>query len=449
MDHDNYIKVPKELGRVLDRMGLPEYRNIQTDRDGIITTAPIEVCRLLVRMGEEYKDATDVAFLFMKAVQCADDSIREAFLNNQSYITQVSQTGNDCSIDLEVGRLQEITSTVTHLTKKYICMLIKTNFDTIVGATWGDRILTASDAQDSIDMGGTVQDICWWIDADEINGKKVTRTVGKPNYTTETVSIVGTDVTKYDLSYTNVGGHISATFTGTDSRIIVPGTDVINTNEPVTAEFTATDGMFINTVSVNSEVVSVLNPTFVAQITEHADEDLAVVATETTGVSVIYDANDPNAMGSTPTQTVPQGTTVQVSGCTYILGGKEFVRWNTASDGTGTDYYPGAELTVNITTTLYAIWIDAEPSEGITVIFTATKQGGGTVTEQDQFSLELLPEDGILGGLGGDNYAQFDVMPGTYTYTGTMTGYATLTGSITVQEGDPQQNITLVFESVL
>lgn len=35
---------------------------------------------------------------------------------------------------------------------------------------------------------------------------------------------------------------------------------------------------------------------------------------------------------------------------------KTFVKWNTAADGSGTDYLPGAELTIAGNVTLYAIW---------------------------------------------------------------------------------------------
>ena len=37
-------------------------------------------------------------------------------------------------------------------------------------------------------------------------------------------------------------------------------------------------------------------------------------------------------------------------------GSAQFISWNTKSDGTGTDYAPGAELTLNEDTTLYAQW---------------------------------------------------------------------------------------------
>ena len=51
MDYNNYIKVPQEVARVFERMGLPEYKVIQEEDDGIVITAPIELCRLLIRMG--------------------------------------------------------------------------------------------------------------------------------------------------------------------------------------------------------------------------------------------------------------------------------------------------------------------------------------------------------------------------------------------------------------
>lgn len=359
MDNDNLIKVPAEYARTLGRMGLTEYKIIQEDADGIVISAPIEFCRTLLRMGlVEYKDATDSNYLIIKATKCEFESIAEAVLANLAAVKKLTQSGNDVAVNVEFDELVDIASPVTGQTKKYLVFLVKTNFDTIVGARFNNVTLTATDVENAAKLGGTAGTIAWWVDASAINGTKLTATVAKEGYTTETISIIGTDVSKYDLTYTDEYNNITAVFTGANGRTITPGEDVINLNETILMSLTATNGKFIDTVTVNGEAVSVGATAFEAQLTQAAVEDITVVVTEVNGVTLSYNANDLTATGATASSTVATGYKAVVAANGFEVEGKAFSKWNTASDGTGTDYNPEDEITMSADLELYAIWTE-------------------------------------------------------------------------------------------
>ncbi len=70
---------------------------------------------------------------------------------------------------------------------------------------------------------------------------------------------------------------------------------------------------------------------------------------------------------------VDYGSIYTVPACTFTRTGYDFLRWNTASDGTGTAYFPGNTFTVTGDVTLYATWSLAS----MTITFNAN---GGTGT---------------------------------------------------------------------
>lgn len=70
--------------------------------------------------------------------------------------------------------------------------------------------------------------------------------------------------------------------------------------------------------------------------------------------SVTFDAN--GGSGAPAYQTKTYGTDLTLSSSKPSRNGYTFVKWNTASDGSGTDYNPGGTYTVNAALTLYAIW---------------------------------------------------------------------------------------------
>lgn len=75
-------------------------------------------------------------------------------------------------------------------------------------------------------------------------------------------------------------------------------------------------------------------------------------------VSVTYDAN--GGTGDDVAVAVQEGTDYTIAANAFTPpDGKVFSKWNTAADGTGTDYEPAATYTANAALTLYAVWVDA------------------------------------------------------------------------------------------
>jgi len=286
MAAENYIRVPKEYGRVLGRMGLAEFKVIQENENNLVISAPIEYCRLLKRMGGEFKGVTDSDYIFRKATACADTAIEDIVLANQSYIERVSQTGNDCSIEVQYYKLQDLTSPETGLTKKYLCFLVRTNLDTIEGATWNGSALTSKDVQDSIDMGGTAQDLCWWVAAEDILDSIKSGTIAKEGYTTESISITATDVTEYNVSVTNSENNTALLTVGANSIEINAGATIqvqANHGDEIILSVHASEGYLINGYTINGSSSSI-EPASSDNIIRSATGDLTIlVSTEAEG----------------------------------------------------------------------------------------------------------------------------------------------------------------------
>lgn len=70
--------------------------------------------------------------------------------------------------------------------------------------------------------------------------------------------------------------------------------------------------------------------------------------------AVKYNAN--GGSGAPAQQTKVYGTTLKLSSTIPTRSGYTFVRWNTNSSGTGTNYASGANYTANAAVTLYAVW---------------------------------------------------------------------------------------------
>ncbi|MTA08955.1 MAG: hypothetical protein F2523_04285, partial [Actinobacteria bacterium] len=68
-----------------------------------------------------------------------------------------------------------------------------------------------------------------------------------------------------------------------------------------------------------------------------------------------FDAN--GGTGSKSSSAAADGSSLTVpTGTEFSLSGYDFNGWNTAANGTGTSYSPGASITLNSSTTLYAQW---------------------------------------------------------------------------------------------
>ena len=70
--------------------------------------------------------------------------------------------------------------------------------------------------------------------------------------------------------------------------------------------------------------------------------------------TISYNSN--NGAGSTTTQSKTWGYAVNLYSCGWTKAGHTFVRWNTAADGSGTNYLAGQSYSANENRTLYAIW---------------------------------------------------------------------------------------------
>ncbi len=73
-----------------------------------------------------------------------------------------------------------------------------------------------------------------------------------------------------------------------------------------------------------------------------------------TEFTVNFNAN--GGSGAPGSQTKYKDTTLTLSSTVPTKNGYKFLRWNTSSDGSGTNYSPGASYTANASVTLYAQW---------------------------------------------------------------------------------------------
>lgn len=88
---------------------------------------------------------------------------------------------------------------------------------------------------------------------------------------------------------------------------------------------------------------------------------------------VTYNAN--GGSGAPSAQTKWYGETLTLSSTKPTRSGYIFSKWNTKSDGSGTNYSSGGSYTANAVTTLYAVWTEAK----VTVNYHIN---GGTLTAQ-------------------------------------------------------------------
>lgn len=74
--------------------------------------------------------------------------------------------------------------------------------------------------------------------------------------------------------------------------------------------------------------------------------------------AVTYNAN--GGTGAPSAQTKTYGETLTLSSTQPTRAGYTFLKWNTAENGSGTDYSPGGSYTANAAVTLYAQWTQSE-----------------------------------------------------------------------------------------
>lgn len=89
-------------------------------------------------------------------------------------------------------------------------------------------------------------------------------------------------------------------------------------------------------------------------LNENSSNYVISIITERVGYTVSYNAN--GGSEAPASQTKYGGVSLTLSSSIPTRAGYTFVKWNTNSSGTGTDYNPSATYTTNADLSLYAIW---------------------------------------------------------------------------------------------
>ncbi|MCL2601495.1 MAG: InlB B-repeat-containing protein [Treponema sp.] len=163
--------------------------------------------------------------------------------------------------------------------------------------------------------------------------------------------------------------------------------------------------------------------------------------------SVVFEVNF-NANGGTgttpPALTVRDGMSIQLpSGGALTKSGFNFSGWNTAADGSGTNYSAGASLAPKANITLFANWLEIGAGNSYRVTFTINNGTGTTPSAQNPAagSSITLPSDAEFSrpGFAFVGWNTHDDGTGTtysagvsFTPTANITLYARWVGNFTV-----------------
>ena len=86
-------------------------------------------------------------------------------------------------------------------------------------------------------------------------------------------------------------------------------------------------------------------------------KDITLYAQWIKTYTLTFDKNNPDAVGTTYTQTIISGVSTQIDDeafNVYSLSGKRIDSYNSEANNTGTSYYQGQSITITQDTTLYA-----------------------------------------------------------------------------------------------
>lgn len=195
-----------------------------------------------------------------------------------------------------------------------------------------------------------------------------------------------------------------------------------------------------------------------ASITLSADTTLYAIW-ELITYTLSYDAN-----GGTGTMSEQEGVELTVASNAFTKEGYSFVKWNTSSDGSGTDYDPSDSITLSADVTLYAIWAQVaytlsydanngtgtmSPETGVEVTVAAngfTREHYSFVewnTAADGTGTAYDPNDSITLSADMTLYAIWEMITHTVTFdanggTGTM-------AAMTVNDGESATLTTNAF----
>jgi uncharacterized repeat protein (TIGR02543 family) len=157
-----------------------------------------------------------------------------------------------------------------------------------------------------------------------------------------------------------------------------------------------------------------------------------------TGYTVTYNGNT-NTSGTAPvdgSSPYNSGSTVTILGNTgtpvLVKTGYTFAGWNTAADGSGTNYVGGNTFTINADTTLYARWTPVAPTTTTTTTTTTAPPTTYTVTYNGNTNNSgIVPVDGSSPYTAGSTVT---ILGNTGTPVLVKTGY-TFAGWNTAADG--------------
>jgi uncharacterized repeat protein (TIGR02543 family) len=231
--------------------------------------------------------------------------------------------------------------------------------------------------------------------------------------------------TGYTVTY-NGNTNTSGTAPVDGSSPYTPGSTVTilgNTGTPVLAKTgytfagwnTAADGSGTNYVASNTFTIN-SNTTLYAQWTPVAPTNYIVtyLGNENTAGAAPVDGSSPYTPGSTVTILGNTGTPV------LAKTGYTFAGWNTAADGSGTNYVGGDAFTINANTTLYANWIIG----GVRLRYNAGTGGSGTAPSSSETYYSAFSTADVVGNTGSFTNSSGYVFGGWNTLAnGTGTSY--------------------------
>ena len=148
------------------------------------------------------------------------------------------------------------------------------------------------------------------------------------------------------------------------------GTATDPNGDPLTTTWTVVSGpgsvAFGNANAVNTTATFTVAGTYTLRLTASdplasTTDDVIITVKTTTDFTVTYAGNNPTG-GTPPTNQVKvQGVnlTLATNSGTLVKTGYIFTGWNTAADGSGTNYAVGATYTTDANLTLYAKWTTA------------------------------------------------------------------------------------------
>jgi uncharacterized repeat protein (TIGR02543 family) len=253
---------------------------------------------------------------------------------------------------------------------------------------------------------------CGYIQSANV-GPTPTPTPPNPPTTTYTVTYNGNDFT---------GGSVpidgSSPYTAGTPVIVLGNTgSLVKTGNTFTGWNTAADGSGISYSPGNAFAMPSSNVTLYAQWTPVVPSTYTVTYLgngNNSGTNPPTDLSSPYMSGSTVTVLGNSGSPI------LAKTGNQFAGWNTAADGSGTNYVGGDIFTINADTILYANWIIG----GFRITYNGNNFTGGTVPSSSGTFYPAYSTENIVGNTGSLTNTSSPVFAGWNTLAnGTGTSY--------------------------